>query len=70
MASCVVPLDVLKLGRFPKRGLVPVQVPEPAVDVGISRTDLANVALEVLNVDWVETNNGRITNKFSSASEA
>lgn len=51
MALGVVPLDVLELRRVIKGGVVPVEVAHPAVDVGVAGADVADVALEVLDVD-------------------
>lgn len=52
-------LDVRKLGRVLERRVVPVEVPQPLVDVRVAGADVANVALEVLHVDGVEADDGR-----------
>lgn len=54
------PLDVLKLGRVAKGGIVPVQLPEPLVQRWVSGPDVAQVALEVLHVHDVEADDGRV----------
>lgn len=54
VASRVVPSNVVKLRCRPERGLIPVQIAHPSVDSRVSRPDVANVALEVLNVDRIE----------------
>lgn len=57
------PLDVLELRRVAEGGVVPVEVAHPAVGVGVARADVADVALEVLDVDrlvrvsWVSLHN-------------
>lgn len=54
VTSRVVPLDVLKLRRLFKRLMVPVQVTHPLVNNRVARPDVANVTLEMLNVNGVE----------------
>jgi hypothetical protein len=44
-------LDVQKVGRVFKGGVVPVEIPHPLVDGGVSGADVADVALEVLDID-------------------
>lgn len=51
MALGIVPLDVLELGRLAEGQVVPVEVPQPGVDGGITGADVADVALEVLDID-------------------
>lgn len=58
MALGVVVLDVFKVGSVFERIVIPIQVSEPFVDVGVAISDHSNVALEVLYIDWVKTNNG------------
>ena len=53
-------LDMLKLRRLSKSGNVPIQLPQPLVDSRISRTDVANVAFEMLDVDGVEADDCRV----------
>ena len=60
MAPRIVPLDVLKLRRVSKRWDVPVEVPQPSVNVRVARADVTNVALEMLNVHRIKANDGRI----------
>lgn len=56
MTPRVMPLDVLKLRGILERRLVPVQVTHPLMHGRISRANIANVALEVLDVNGVEAN--------------
>lgn len=65
MAFCVVVLDVLKLRRVPERRYVPVQMPHPLVEVRIASPNVANVALEVLYVDWIEAHDGGVETDVS-----
>jgi len=65
MTPGVMPLDVLKLGRVAEGGQVPVQLPEPLVQRGVSRPDVAQVALEVLHVHDVEADDGRVQSDVS-----
>ncbi|KAJ3472434.1 hypothetical protein NLG97_g10991 [Lecanicillium saksenae] len=55
VAAGVVPLDVLKLRRVLEGGNGPVQVAHPLVDGGVAGANVPDVALEVLDVDGVET---------------
>ena len=52
--------DVFKLGRCSKRRHVPIQVPQPLMQGRVAASDITDVAFEVLNVNRVEANNGRI----------
>lgn len=65
MALRVVLLDMLKLRGLLKRGEVPVQVSQPPVNCWIPRSDIANVGLEMLNVDSVEADDGRVESNVS-----
>lgn len=58
VARHVMLLDMLKFRRVLECRHIPVQISEPAVDGRISATDVANVALEVLDVDCVEADDG------------
>ena len=53
-------LDVRELGRLSKRRVVPVAMPHPFVKVGIAASDIPQVALEMLNIDRVEADDGRV----------
>jgi uncharacterized protein YqfA (UPF0365 family) len=55
MAPCVVPLDMLKLCSVLERRVVPVQVAHPAVQSRVTGSNVADVTLEVLHVDGIET---------------
>lgn len=60
VALCVMLLDMLKVRRPTEGGDIPVQVPQPAMDGRVTGADVAYVALEVLNVDGVETHDGGV----------
>ncbi len=60
MALGVVFLDMLKLRRLPKSRHVPVQLPDPLVQRRISRSDVSNVALEMLYVHGIEADDGGV----------
>lgn len=51
MRARVVVLDVQEVGRVLERGMIPVQVAHPLVEVRISGADVADIALEMLDVD-------------------
>jgi hypothetical protein len=51
VALGVVPLDVVELGGVLEGRVVPVEVAQPLMDVWVARADVADVALEVLDVD-------------------
>ena len=53
-------LDMLKLRRLPKRRHGPITMPEPAMQSRKARADVAEVAFEVLDVDRVEADDGRV----------
>lgn len=54
VALGVVVLDVQEVGRGGEGRRAPVQVPQPGVDGRVAAADVADVALEVLNVDGIE----------------
>lgn len=60
MTPRIMPFDMLELCRLPKGRDIPVQLPQPFVQRRITRSDIADVAFEMLNVDGVETNNGGV----------
>lgn len=51
MALGVVPLDVVEVRRIGEGRVVPVEVAHPSVDGGVAGADIADVALEVLDID-------------------
>lgn len=57
---CVVIFDMLKLRSVLERRYVPVQLPQPLMHRRITRSDITDVALEMLHVDRVEANNGGV----------
>lgn len=52
--------DMLKLRRVFEGGNVPVQLPQPLMQRRITRSDVTNVALEMLHIDGVEANDGSV----------
>lgn len=60
MTLRVVFLDMLELGRLPEGRNIPVQMPQPFVQRRVARADIADVALEMLHVDGVETDDGGV----------
>ena len=60
MTLGVMLLDMLKLCRIMESRHVPIQLPQPFVQIGIARPDVPDIALEVLDVDRVEADNGRV----------
>lgn len=54
MALSVVLLDMLKVRRFLERRNIPIKVLLPLIDSRVTRADIANIALEVLDVDRIE----------------
>ena len=53
-------LDMLKLGRLAESRYIPIQISKPFVKCRIATADVANITLEVLNVDGVEANDGGV----------
>lgn len=60
VALGVMLLDMFKPGRVSKRLAVPVQMPEPLVQRGIAGSDVADVALEMLDVHRIEADDGGV----------
>lgn len=60
MALGVMILDMFKLGRFAKGRHIPIQVPHPVVQRRVARADIADVAFEMLDVDGIEADDGRV----------
>ncbi len=63
MAARVVPFDVFKLSRILECGMVPVQVAHPLVNRRVARAHITDVALEVLDIDWIESNHGHVSGR-------
>lgn len=54
-------LNMFELRRLgPKRRHVPIQLPHPPVQIRVPRPDIADIALEVLDVDGVEADDSRV----------
>ena len=60
MTGHIMLLDVLELGGLFEGRHVPVQISEPAMDGRITASDIANVALKVLDIDCVEADDGYV----------
>ena len=60
MTPSVMSLDMFKLRRLPKRRDIPVQVPQPLMQRRVSASDIPDIALEMLDVYWIEADDGRV----------
>lgn len=60
MTAGVMVLDMLELRRVLERGYFPIQLSQPGVQVGVAGADIADIALEVLDIDGVEADYGRV----------
>lgn len=60
MAPVVVLLDMLEVGCILERGVVPVKVPHPLVDMRVPITDRPGIALEVTVINRVEAHDRRV----------
>jgi len=56
VALGVVTLDVEEVGRVSEGGHVPVEVSHPSMEMRIPRSDVSEVALEVLDVNGIKPN--------------
>jgi len=53
-------LDMLELRRLSKGRHLPIQLPQPLVQMGVPATDIADVTFEMLDVDGVEADDGGV----------
>lgn len=60
MTFRVVIFDVLELRCLAKRWNIPIEMSQPSMQSWIAGSDVADVALEVLHIDWVEANNSGV----------
>lgn len=60
MRLCIMFLDMLKLCRFAKRGNIPIQMPQPLVDSRVTRSNIAEIRLEVLHIHSIEARDSRV----------
>ena len=60
MAPVIILLAMLEVGRTLKRGVVPVKVPHPLVDMRVPITDGPGIALEVTVINRVEAYDRRV----------
>ncbi len=60
MALGIMILDMLKLRCLPKSRYIPIQFPQPIMQLRVSASDVSDVALEVLNVDRIEADDGGV----------
>lgn len=52
------PLDVIKVGRLLELWVLPVQLPHPLVQRRVATANIPNIALEVLHVHRIESDDG------------
>ena len=60
MAPVIMFLDMLEVGRILERGVVPVKVQQPLVDMRVPVADGPSIALEVTVVDGIEAHDRRV----------
>lgn len=53
-------LDMLELRRLPERGNIPVQMPQPSMNRGISRANIPQIRLEMLHIHGIKPDDGRV----------
>lgn len=58
VALGIVILDMRKVRRILERGMIPVEIPQPAVEMWVAAAYVADIAFEVLHVDRVEADEG------------
>jgi len=56
----IVPLGMIEIVGLLERGVIPVEVLEPSIDMRISMSDIPDVAFEMAHVDWVEADDSGI----------
>jgi hypothetical protein len=54
MTLRIMGFNMRELSRVPESRVVPIQVPQPLMDIGVTGSDVSDVGLEVLDVDGVE----------------
>lgn len=59
MTLGVVTLDVRELSRLAKRREIPIQIPQPPMQLRIPRPDVTQITLEVLHIHHVKPHDGR-----------
>jgi hypothetical protein len=60
MALRVMVLNMLKLRRVLERGIIPVEMSHPLMEIGITTPNIADIALEMLYVDRIEAHDSGI----------
>jgi len=60
MTFCIMVFDMFELRRVLERRYVPIQVPQPLMQRRITRSDIADIALEMLHIHGVEANDGSV----------
>ncbi len=60
MTFCIMVFDMFELRRVLERRYVPVQVPQPLMQRRITRSDITEIALEMLHIHGVEANDGSV----------
>lgn len=58
-------LDMFKIRRVPEGRIFPIQMSEPTVKRWVSTSNVPNVAFEVLYIDRVEPDDGRVHSDVS-----
>jgi len=55
MTPRIVTFDMCELRRAPKRLAIPVQIPQPLVNMGKATSDIPYIRLEMLYVNGIES---------------
>lgn len=56
---------MFKIRRLPESTHIPIQPAHPAMNSRVSRTNIADIALEMLHVDGVKADDGRVESDIS-----
>ena len=59
MRFCVVGLNMLKLRRLLERGNVPITIPQPVMNSRITRSNISDVTLKMLDIDRIKSDYSR-----------
>lgn len=57
MTLGIMALDMRKLRRLPKSLYIPIQMPQPLVQIRIPGPDVADIAFEMLHIHRIEAHN-------------
>lgn len=58
MTLRIMPLNMRKLRRLSKRRYLPIQLPQPPMNIRVSTSHIPDIRLEMLHVDGVEADHG------------